>query len=88
MAKAKVKKDDVVFVIAGADKGKSGKVIRVDRKAGRVVVEGVSVHKKAIRRSQANPNGGIEARECPIDISNVMNEERYRARRSRKSTNE
>ena len=88
MAKAKIKKDDVVFVIAGADKGKSGKVIKVDRKAGRVLVEGISVHKKTIRRSQANPNGGIEEKECPIDISNVMNEERYRARRSRKNDKE
>lgn len=84
MAKAKVKKGDVVFVIAGSDKGKSGKVLKVDPKKSRVTVEGVAVHKKTLRRSQANPNGGIEDRESPIHISNVMNEETYRARRESK----
>jgi large subunit ribosomal protein L24 len=84
MAKATIKKNNVVFVIAGADKGKSGKVLSVDSKSSRVTVEGVAVRKKTIRRSQEHPNGGIEEREFPIHISNVMAEERYRAKRSEK----
>lgn len=84
MTKATIKKNDVVFVIAGADKGKSGKVLSKDSKTSRVVIEGVAVRKKTIRRSQQHPNGGIEERECPIHISNVMAEERYRAKHSEK----
>ena len=84
MANANVKKGDVVRVIAGADKGKTGKVLKVDPKHSRVTVEGVAVRKKAVRRSQANPNGGIQEIEAPIHISNVMNEERYRARQDAK----
>ena len=88
MASAKVKKGDVVRVIAGADKGKTGKVLKVEPKHNRVTVEGVAVRKKAVRRSQANPNGGIQTFEAPIHISNVMNEERYRARQEAKSKKE
>ena len=80
MAKAKVKKGDVVIVIAGSDKGKTGKVLKVEPKHDRVTVEGVAVRKKTQRRTQANPIGGIVDVEAPIHISNVMNEERYRAR--------
>ena len=80
MAKAKIKKGDVVRVIAGSDKGKTGKVLTVLPKKERVIVEGIAVRKKAVRRSQSNPNGGIIEREAPIHISNVMNDERYRAR--------
>lgn len=84
MAKAKVKKGDVVYVIAGADKGKSGKVLKVDPKKSRVTVEGVAIRKKAVRRSTANPNGGIQEIEAPIHISNVMEEQRYHAKRDAK----
>ena len=84
MASAKIKKGDVVYVIAGADKGKSGKVLKVEPKKDRVIVEGVAVRKKAVRRSLANPNGGILSIEAPIHISNVMNGERYRARHEKK----
>ena len=80
MAKAAVKKDGIVYVIAGADRGKSGKVKSVDREAHRVMVEGIAVHKKTIRRSQQHPNGGIEEAESWIDISNVMPEETYQKR--------
>jgi len=80
MTKAKVKKGDIVTVIAGADKGKSGKVLKVEPKKNRVTVEGVAIHAKAVRRSQTNQNGGIEKSESPIHISNVMNAERYQAR--------
>lgn len=84
MSKTLIKKDAIVYVIAGADKGKSGKVLQVDHKAGRVTVEGVAVRKKTIRRSQAHPNGGREEVPASIDISNVMAEETYQARRAAK----
>jgi len=69
----KVRKGDQVQVIAGKDKGKKGKVLRVDRGAGRVVVEHVNMLK---RHTKANPGkgatGGIVERESPIAVSNVM----------------
>jgi len=69
----KVKKGDQVQVIAGKDKGKKGKVLRVDRASGRVVVEHVNMIK---RHTKPNPGkaktGGIIEREGPIAISNVM----------------
>jgi large subunit ribosomal protein L24 len=69
----KVKKGDQVQVIAGKDRGKKGKVLRVDRRAGRVVVEHVNMLK---RHSKPNPGkgvaGGIIEREAPIAICNVM----------------
>ncbi len=82
MAKVNFKKGDQVVVIAGDDKGKSGKLLKVDRKKDLVLVEGIKIQKKTIRRSQAKPQGGIEDKEGPIHISNVMSEERYRAKRS------
>jgi large subunit ribosomal protein L24 len=78
MAKFKLKRDDSVVVIAGAEKGKTGRVLNVDRDNGRVLVEGVNRRKKTVRRSQDNPQGGIIERESPVHISNVMLEERYR----------
>ena len=80
MAQAKIKKDMTVRVIAGADRGKVGKVLKVDREKGRVAVDGVAIRKKTIRRSQTHPNGGIEESEGMIHISNVMNEETWQAR--------
>ena len=80
MAQAKIKKDMTVRVIAGADRGKVGKVLKVDREKGRVAVEGVAIRKKTIRRSQTHPNGGIEEPEGMIHISNVMNDETWQAR--------
>ena len=84
MAKSNIKKNDTVFVIAGDERGKSGKVLRVDRKAGRVYVQGLNMQKKTLRRSQTRPQGGIIDVEGPIHISNVMNEDRYRARKNAK----
>jgi large subunit ribosomal protein L24 len=66
-----IRVDDVVMVIAGANKGKTGKVLRVDRENGRVVVEGIARVWKHVRRSQKNPQGGRLNKEMPIDISNV-----------------
>jgi large subunit ribosomal protein L24 len=66
-----IKIDDVVRVIAGVDKGSTGKVLRVDRENAKVVVEGVAKVQKHVRRSQKNPQGGRLSKEMPIDISNV-----------------
>ncbi|RKY00106.1 MAG: 50S ribosomal protein L24 [Spirochaetes bacterium] len=68
----KVKKNDRVVLIAGKDKGKTGKVLFVDRKKGRVIVEGLNMVKKTLRPSQQNPKGGIIDIEAPVHISNVM----------------
>jgi len=68
----KIKKGDTVKVIAGKDNGKEGKVISVDQKKHRVLVEGVNVVSKHTKPSAANQNGGIIQKEAPIDISNVM----------------
>ena len=72
MATFKIKKGDTVKVIAGKDNGKEGKVLSVDPKNNKVVVEGVNVIKKHTKPSAANQNGGIIQKEAPIDISNVM----------------
>ncbi len=66
-----VRINDNVMVIAGASKGKTGKVLRVDREHGKVVIEGVGRVWKHVRRSQKNPQGGRLNKEMPIDISNV-----------------
>ena len=72
MSTMKIKKGDTVVVIAGKDKDKEGKVVSVDQKNGKVVVEGVNMITKHAKPSAANANGGIIQKEAPIDISNVM----------------
>ena len=72
MATMKIKKGDMVKVIAGKDKDKEGKVIRVDKKDNRVLVEGVNMVTKHAKPSMANQQGGIIHQEAPIDLSNVM----------------
>ena len=68
----KIKKGDTVKVIAGKDKDKTGKVVSVDVKNNRVVVEGVNMITKHEKPSMSNQAGGIVQQEGPIDISNVM----------------
>ena len=74
MSTMKIKKGDTVKVIAGKsqDKGKEGKVLSVDPKNGKVLVEGINIVTKHTKPSAANQNGGIVQKEAPIDISNVM----------------
>jgi large subunit ribosomal protein L24 len=72
MATMKIKKGDTVKVIAGKDTGKEGKVLVVDQKNAKVIVEGVNMVSKHMKPSQANQNGGIVQKEAAIDISNVM----------------
>src|SRR5579859_7569767 len=67
-----IKRGDTVIVIAGADKGKTGKVLRVITDKDRVVVEGVNRVWKHVRPSQRNPQGGRIQKNAPIHISNVM----------------
>jgi len=72
LAKVHVKKGDTVLVIAGKDIGKKGKVLSVEPKAGRVVVEGVNVVKRHTKPTQAAPQGGIVEKEAAFNSSNVM----------------
>lgn len=67
----RIKKGDKVIVIAGDDKGKTGVVQAVYPKLNRLVVEGVNVHKKHKKPSQATPEGSIQEIYAPIDASNV-----------------
>ncbi len=71
MIKTSIKKDDNIVVITGIDKGKRGKVLFIDRKKGKVVVEGINKKKKFVRPSQENPKGGIISLEFPVHISNI-----------------
>ena len=68
----KIKKGDTVRVIAGKDVGSEGKVLVVDQKNGKVIVEGVRIVKRHTKPSVANQNGGIVEKEAYIDASNVM----------------
>jgi large subunit ribosomal protein L24 len=68
-----LKKDDIVVVIAGKDKGKEGRVLSVDPWTGRILVEGVNMAKHHVRPNPARQiKGGIAERESPIHVSNVM----------------
>jgi large subunit ribosomal protein L24 len=67
-----IKSNDTVKVISGEDRGTTGKVVRVDLKKGKLVVEGVNRVYKHVRRSQKNPQGGRLSKEMPVQISNVL----------------
>ena len=79
-----VKKNDEVVVIAGADKGKRGRVIAVLGQKQRVIVEGAHMIKKHMRKSQQYPNGQIVEREGSIHISNVMKADQFDARAAKR----
>ena len=79
-----VKKNDEVVVIAGANKGKRGRVIAVEGKSQRVLVEGVRMIKRHMRKSQQYPNGQIVEREGSIHISNVMKADQFDARAAKR----
>jgi large subunit ribosomal protein L24 len=67
-----IKSGDTVMVITGADKGKTGRVLRIITDKNRVVVEGVNRVWKHVRPSQRNPQGGRIQKDAPIHLSNVM----------------
>ena len=72
MIKTKLKKDDEVIVIAGANRKAHGKILHIDREKGRVIVQGVNMKKRFSRPTQENPKGGIIEMENAIHISNVQ----------------
>ncbi len=67
----KLKKDDTVKILAGKDKGKTGKILRIDRKQGFVYVQQLNMVKKAVRPKSQQEKGGIIEVEAPLDLSNV-----------------
>ncbi len=72
LQKSRIRKGDTVMVIAGRDRGKSGKVLSVDRSAGKIVVEKLNMIKRHTKPNQKVKQGGILEREAPLAISNVM----------------
>ena len=66
-----LKKGDQVVVIAGADRGTTGRILSLDKVSDTALVEGVNLKYKHVRRSQENPNGGRVRREYPVDVSNL-----------------
>ena len=67
----KLKKNDNVKVLSGKDKGKSGRILKVDREKERVVVQGVNMVKKTMKKRNQQDQGGIKEIEAPIHVSNV-----------------
>jgi len=68
---AKIKKGDRVVLLAGKDKGRQGKVLKVMPKEERVLVEGLNIVQRHTKASQGDPEGGIKNKEAPVHISNV-----------------
>ncbi len=70
--KFKLRKEDLVQVIAGKDKGKQGKIVKVDTDKGRAIVAGINMVKKAMKKRKQTDRGGILEIEASIDLSNLM----------------
>lgn len=68
----RIKKNDTVMVTSGKDKGKTGKVMQINREASLALIEGVNLAKKHVRRTKENQQGGIVQVERPISLSNIM----------------
>ena len=83
--KRKIKSGDEVVVISGAHKGGKGKVLQIISSRDRVVVEGINIRKRAVRKSEEKPEGGMEEREGTLHYSNVMLAERFEFRANRKN---
>ena len=71
LKKSKIRKNDTVQVLAGKDKGKRGEVVRVNLKKDTVIVSGVNIVKKAMKKKSQQDQGGIAEIEAPLNISNV-----------------
>ncbi|HEV2438100.1 MAG TPA: 50S ribosomal protein L24 [Verrucomicrobiae bacterium] len=80
MSKFHVKKGDEVVVLAGAERGKRGKIIAVSPKKNRAIVEGLKMIKRHTRKSQDHPQGAIVEREGTIHLSNLMKVDQFDAR--------
>jgi len=70
--KTKLKKDDLVAVISGKERGKQGKIVMVDHAKGRAIVQGVNMVKKAMKKKSQNDRGGIIEIEAPVRLCNMM----------------
>jgi len=70
--KTKLKKNDVVTIIKGKDRGKSGRILAIDHIRDRVIIEGLNIMKKAMKKKSQNDQGGIKELERPLPIANVM----------------
>jgi large subunit ribosomal protein L24 len=70
--KLHIRRGDTVLVLSGNSKGKKGRVLEINTKKDRAIVEGVNMVTKHLKPSAANPNGGIEKQEASIHISNLM----------------
>ena len=68
----RIRKDDTVMVMAGKDKGKTGKVVRVIPKANKAVIENINVVKKSVKKSDTYPQGGYVELEKPVALANLM----------------
>ena len=71
MATLKIKKGDTVYVLAGDDKGKTGRVLNILPEQGKAIVEGVNIVSKSTKPNANAPQGGIIKKEAPIDLSNL-----------------
>ena len=69
--KSRLKKNDMVFIRTGKEKGKTGKILRIDYKSGRAFIQGLNMVKKAMRKSTQNDKGGIIEKEASIHLSNI-----------------
>lgn len=67
-----VRKNDIVKIMAGREKGKVGRVLKIDREKGRIFVEKVNMVKRHVKPGKANPQGGIVEKEAPLAYSNVL----------------
>lgn len=67
-----IRKNDMVAVTTGKDKGKQGKVLKVDTKNMKLTIEGVNIVKRHVKPTQTNPQGGIVSKEAPVAYSNVL----------------
>ena len=70
--KTKLRREDMVRVIAGKEEGRSGRILKIDREKNRVIVEGLNMQTKHQKPNRANQSGGITRTEAPLDASNLM----------------
>jgi large subunit ribosomal protein L24 len=85
MQKFHIKRNDVVVVIAGSHKGKSGKILEILPAKGRARIEGVAMMKRHLKKSQEHPQGTIAEREGSVHVSNLMLKSRHDERRAKKA---
>jgi large subunit ribosomal protein L24 len=86
MKKFHIKRNDPVVVIAGSQKGKTGKVLEVLSGSGRARVEGVAMIKRHLKKSQEHPQGTISEREGSVHVSNLMLQSVFDASKRKKAT--